>query len=46
MFVAIYRDVPTIAELDTLEGDTMKPKIAENAQALIDYALSFIPEST
>ena len=44
---AIYRDVPTLDEIKA-EAHTSDPnhttKIADNAEALIDWALSHIPE--
>lgn len=39
--IATYRDVPTRDELET--NDLLIPNLAENAEALIDFALSHIP---
>jgi hypothetical protein len=41
--IALYREVPRPDEIVGL-GNFM-PKYADNAEALIDYALSFIPKS-
>lgn len=43
---SFYRDVPTPAELDAMKEQTVPVKLAKNAEALIDYALSFINEKT
>lgn len=43
LFAAIYREVPNPEDLKAM-GNFM-PRIAENAEALIDYALSHIPKS-
>ncbi len=41
---ATHREVPTADEIKAV-GNYM-PRMADNAEALIDYALSHIPEST
>ncbi len=42
---AIYRDVPTFDEIKAESQDpNLSPKLAENAEAIIDWALSHIPE--
>ena len=43
---SLYREVPTTEELDKLPIGNFRPLIADNAQELIDYALSFIPKRT
>jgi len=41
---SLYRDVATPNEMAKLEYDGFPAKTTENAQKLIDYALSFLPE--
>jgi len=41
LYVAIYRDVPKPDELGNLGN--MKPHLADNAEALVDWALSHVP---
>ncbi len=42
-FTAQYRDVPKLHEIEAM-GNFM-PRVAENAEELINYALSHIPAS-
>lgn len=42
--LATHREVPNADEIKAV-GNYM-PRMADNAEALIDYALSHIPEST
>ena len=42
---AIYRDVPTFDEIKAESQDpNYSPKLADNAESIIDWALSHIPE--
>jgi hypothetical protein len=43
---SFYRDVPTPDELDAMKEQSVPVKLAQNAEALIDYALSFVNEKT
>ena len=43
---SFYRDVPTPDELDAMKEQSVPVKLAENAESLIDYALSFVNEKT
>lgn len=43
---SFYRDVPTFEELDRMKKQPLPVKLASNAEKLIDFALSFLPEKT
>ena len=43
---SFYRDVPTPDELDAMKEQSVPVKLAENAEKLIDFALSFVNEKT
>jgi hypothetical protein len=43
---SFYRDVPTPDELDAMKEQSVPVKLAQNAEALIDFALSFVNEKT
>lgn len=43
---SFYRDIPTPADIEAMPEQSVPVKLAKNAEALVDFALSFVNEKT